>query len=145
MRESVKGLPLYKHLGYLILIFMIYKGSIGNLASAATVAASSFGMKIQDPRHLIEHIDPIRWQSLNGRGSLRAIAGEVPHYVEPFSPDIEEASPHGGTVGTGQTNDFEDRVPDNLHNDSRLGDVANLISGKVQRLGDFVDTDAVSS
>lgn len=32
-------------------------GSIANLASAATVAASSFDMKVEDPRQLLDVID----------------------------------------------------------------------------------------
>ncbi|KAJ3065980.1 hypothetical protein HK102_007766, partial [Quaeritorhiza haematococci] len=40
------------------------KGSIGNLASAATVAASSFEMKVRDPRDLIDSIDSSRFSTM---------------------------------------------------------------------------------
>lgn len=36
------------------------KGSIANLASAVTVAASSFDMQVTDPRPLLELVDQVR-------------------------------------------------------------------------------------
>ncbi|RHZ44333.1 hypothetical protein Glove_739g3 [Diversispora epigaea] len=38
------------------------KGAIGNLASTATVAASSIEMKIKDPKELIDLIDPEKYK-----------------------------------------------------------------------------------
>ncbi|KAF9383827.1 hypothetical protein CPC16_008742, partial [Podila verticillata] len=40
------------------------KGAIGNLASAATVAASSFDMKIRNPRDLLDSIDRVRYEEM---------------------------------------------------------------------------------
>lgn len=107
-------------------------GSIGNLASAATVAASSFAMRIKDPQDLIDSIDASRWASLKGRGSLGVLQGKEPHYVEPPDPETTsgasttENAPTSPQIEAPSTND-------------------TIITGKVQRLGDFVDTDAVRS
>src|SRR5690606_18045055 len=40
------------------------KGAIGNLSSAATVAASSFDMKIRNPRDLLDTIDRKRYEEM---------------------------------------------------------------------------------
>ncbi|CAK7234873.1 hypothetical protein SBRCBS47491_009096 [Sporothrix bragantina] len=70
------------------------QGSIGNLASAATVAASSFNMAVTNPQSLIDQIPPERWEALKGRGSLSAAPlRSEPDWVEPASstfsrPDI---------------------------------------------------------
>ncbi|CAM1507616.1 Fc.00g072570.m01.CDS01 [Cosmosporella sp. VM-42] len=121
-------------------------GSIGNLASAATVAASSFGMEIRDPRHLIESIDTIRWDKLRGRGSLQPINGDVPHYVEPFSPEIEKVTMPTSidSLATSGARDTGDTTAIISQHNAQNNDTAKLISGKVQRLGDFIDTDALA-
>lgn len=41
-----------------------YLGAVGHLASAATVAASSFNMKLIDPGELLAAIDSARWEKL---------------------------------------------------------------------------------
>ncbi|KAJ5097845.1 hypothetical protein N7532_004846 [Penicillium argentinense] len=46
------------------------RGSIGHLASAATVAASSFAMELTDPNELIEAIDVGKWNELRGMASV---------------------------------------------------------------------------
>lgn len=46
------------------------RGLIGNLASAATVAASSFEMKATDPTDLIKQIDMERWTKLRHYKSI---------------------------------------------------------------------------
>lgn len=104
-------------------------------------------MSIQDPRQLMEQIDPARWESLKGRGSLQATKGEEPHYLEPFCSEAPACVQSGLPVVTervlvnpagdlAQTNGLE--AISSISNDS-----TKLISGKVQRLGDFIDTDAV--
>ncbi|PTB36660.1 hypothetical protein M441DRAFT_449504 [Trichoderma asperellum CBS 433.97] len=106
------------------------QGSIGNLASAATVAASSFLMAVTNPQHFIDQIPAERWEMMTGRGSLKGISsGQEPNWVEPASPG-EAATNEGGT----ETNE-------SVKND---GNADTIIRGKVQRLGDFVDTDALA-
>ncbi|PNP47017.1 hypothetical protein THARTR1_10522 [Trichoderma harzianum] len=126
------------------------QGSIGNLASAATVAASSFQMTVTNPQHFIDLIPPERWELLNGRGSLKGrLSGKEPDWVEPASP--VEATPGSGL------SDNQLASPLTQHDDSKGSDVVaaetsdqpekggeKIINGKIQRLGDFVDTDALA-
>lgn len=75
------------------------KGSIGHLVSSATVAASSFEMKLTDPNDLLCGIDWARWMSLRGPFGLTARMSAASHltYVEPnnspaFSQERPESS-----------------------------------------------------
>jgi aconitase A len=106
-------------------------GSIGNLASAATVAASSFDMQAADPTSLIKNIDVERWAKLRRQKSIEDKTSPVT-YVEP-ARESEEA-----------------REEPEAESDSAIeakptttNSTADLV-GKVQRLGDMIDTDAVS-
>lgn len=113
-------------------------GSIGNLASAATVAASSFEMRIRNPRGLIDQIPHARWEGLKGRGSLQALEGAEPQYVEPFGAGMALPSTSPTTMAC------EEIVPSDDSPESHSGQAQKqMISGRVQRLGDFIDTDAV--
>ena len=118
------------------------EGSIGNLASAATVAASSFGMSIKDPQELIDRIDPVRWESLKGRGSLQAKKGVEPQYVEPPRGPNDEGNGGRSNKETADAGTApEPDGPQKVENGSKRD---RTISGRVQMLGDFIDTDAVS-
>ncbi|CAI4214289.1 unnamed protein product [Parascedosporium putredinis] len=119
-------------------------GSIGNLASAATVAASSFSMSITDPQPLIDMIDSGRWDAIKGRGSLKPWTSSEPLYVDP-----PECATEGLGTGDGKGVDAESVSLE--HPDQATGPTPGVpertgdcIKGKIQRLGDFVDTDAVS-
>ncbi|KAI1083697.1 hypothetical protein F5B20DRAFT_528141 [Whalleya microplaca] len=114
------------------------KGSIGNLGSAATVAASSFSMRITNPQSLIDHIDPVYWGSLKGRGSLRNSAGPEPDYVEPASPPPATKLPD---VPQNLSPNASSHSSEALHLGHERGPV---IRGKVYQLGDFIDTDALA-
>jgi len=94
------------------------KGSIAWLASAATVAASSFDMKIVDPRPLIAQVDREIWQRL----------------VAPKTglPTVVITQPQ----------------PDHsIHTTQRAGGNGKLqhvlIKGKAQKFDDNIDTDAI--
>ncbi|KAI0006237.1 hypothetical protein F4779DRAFT_597114 [Xylariaceae sp. FL0662B] len=117
-------------------------GAIGNLASAATVAASSFSMKITNPQRLVDQIDPERWESLKGKGSLRTIAGPEPDYVEPASP------PPSPPPATKPPSIDKYPSPNVQSHSSKVRDLepkrGRMIRGKVFRLGDFIDTDALA-
>ncbi|KAH8551601.1 3-isopropylmalate dehydratase [Umbelopsis sp. PMI_123] len=96
------------------------KGSIGNLASAATVAASSFSMTLQDPTDLLSDIDESYFNSIRlywteGRKSIV--------YREP-KQDFSQTS---------TTLAYEEEV-------SLL---PNSIISKAQVFGDNIDTDAI--
>ncbi|CAI7604531.1 unnamed protein product [Penicillium discolor] len=110
------------------------KGSIGHLASAATVAASSFEMKLVDPSDLLAAIDLSQW------GNLRTTHIQLDEaypksdvtYVELCNCDDY------GRAAAQRQNQTEKRQ---LGTDG--GRNTKVLQGKVQRLGDFVDTDAV--
>jgi hypothetical protein len=64
----------------------VYPGSIGNLASAVTVAASSFKMVVTDPQSLLDLINPDPLDKLLGRDP-RTSQRRDPVYVEPSETD----------------------------------------------------------
>ncbi|KAI1481837.1 aconitase family protein [Daldinia eschscholtzii] len=113
------------------------KDSIGNLASAATVAASSFEMIITNPQALLDAIDPARFNAIKGRGSLRAISTTSLDYVEPASVD-HSPKPQSSDIALNnhsKTNKYTETVK-KTHE--------NKIKGRIQKLGDFIDTDALA-
>ncbi|HEX9067389.1 MAG TPA: aconitase family protein, partial [Ktedonobacterales bacterium] len=94
------------------------EGSLAWLASAATVAASSFGMRVTDPRALLDRVDRDRLDAILLR-KRHTVAPEVTYH----EPEIEAqasrvAGKHGATAG-------------------------GTVRGTVQRFGDSVDTDAI--
>lgn len=110
-------------------------GSIGHLASVATVAASSFEMKLVDPSDLIASIDLSQWERLrttrihlNTTNSKSDLA-----YVEPCGS-------RGYPSATTQTQ----KHIENMRLDKDGERQVKSLQGKVQKLGDFIDTDAVS-
>ncbi|KAL2011398.1 hypothetical protein VTN00DRAFT_4116 [Thermoascus crustaceus] len=110
------------------------KGSIGHLASAATVAASSFEMKIIDPQKLLDSIDLDRWQRLKGTKPLTAPSNGSPVYVEP-SGSSDSPSDSQNPISSNTTIVEKDDI-------GSAG--RDMLKGKVQRLGDFIDTDALA-
>ncbi|PWY63672.1 aconitase iron-sulfur domain-containing protein [Aspergillus eucalypticola CBS 122712] len=112
------------------------KGSIGNLASAATVAASSFEMKLRDPHGFLATIDLERWHTLRGISvSATDTTQDQISYMEPSSSATAE------TKNAGPTDLESSEVDTSETADSSSSDV---MTGKVQRLGDFIDTDALA-
>ncbi|RFU76559.1 aconitase family [Trichoderma arundinaceum] len=127
------------------------QGSIGNLASAATVAASSFLMTVTNPQRFIDQIPPQRWEMMNGRGSLKGtLSGQEPYWVEPASPvertpSEDESENNESTLAIAQQS--EPSKPDEIvaQNAEKNGESkSKIIHGRIQRLGDFVDTDALA-
>jgi 3-isopropylmalate dehydratase small subunit len=110
------------------------RGSIGNLASSATVAASSFAMKATDPTPFIEKIDMERWNQLRKSMPTEDATTSELKYVEPAGES--EDSTESEEV---QESEVEEPTP--AKPKSGTGD---KITGKVQRLGEFVDTDALA-
>ncbi|CAG8561941.1 11642_t:CDS:2 [Ambispora gerdemannii] len=100
-------------------------GAIGNLASAATVAASSFEMQICDPKGLLDLIDRARYEEYLEqwlqKGEPIIISEPSPVLVDPNSEQSKDS------LATSQT---ESSLP-------------SSITGKVQRFEDNVDTDAI--
>lgn len=108
------------------------KGSIGNLATAACVAASSFDMQVTDPTPFIEKIDKKEFDTLRRWYLGEEVEAQSKNFeiVEP-SPEILDGSA-GQAIAEEAANvaSFESTLP-------------SKFSGKVQRFGDNIDTDAV--
>ena len=100
------------------------KGSIGNITSAVVVAASSFTMKVTDPKELLQQIDRNKIEKLvHGWRSDLMIPPEIdePHPEldsEVDSSIVEETTSLNGPPAVPQT----------------------IITSKVQRFGENVDT-----
>lgn len=113
-------------------------GSIGHLASAATVAASSFDMRVTDPHELLAAIDLKTCKEINGvEPSQENFEHDGLKYVEPCGP----LHPSPLTL---QRNVKSGGIALPPSHQRRAEHVAtDIVAGKVQRLGDFIDTDAV--
>ncbi|KAJ2620222.1 hypothetical protein GGI26_005179 [Coemansia sp. RSA 1358] len=112
-------------------------GSIANLASAATVAASSFGMKVANPRALLDLIDHSRYKKML---DIWMDKGEEIVVSEP-NPALEQT--RGATIASRNT-DGGAPAPSSAEGPSEQpADKSSLITGKVQRFGDNIDTDAI--
>jgi aconitate hydratase/homoaconitate hydratase len=94
------------------------KGSIAWLASAATVAASSFNMQITDPRPLLARVDQKKWQRLVAPKSGLPVAV----ITQPQPGHSAEAAPHVGGNGKSQP---------------------VIIKGQAQTFDNNIDTDAI--
>ncbi|KAF0325292.1 hypothetical protein GQ607_007619 [Colletotrichum asianum] len=110
-------------------------GAIGSLASAATVAASSFNMVVTSPQELIDLVPDERWNSIKGKGSLPEGPLAQPLWVEPPGQDAET---HEGVEDEQESKLADAGAGDNGATGS------GTIKSKVFRLGDFVDTDALA-
>eukprot|EP00475_Leptophrys_vorax_P023771 TRINITY_DN3267_c0_g1_i4.p1 TRINITY_DN3267_c0_g1~~TRINITY_DN3267_c0_g1_i4.p1 ORF type:complete len:1474 (-),score=457.33 TRINITY_DN3267_c0_g1_i4:80-4501(-) len=99
------------------------KGSFGNLASAATVAISSFNMVISDPRDILNQLD---YAEFNSYLEMPALPAEVPIH-DPL-PEMDAAP---AIVPSGEGEERKSAVE------------FSVIEGKVQAFGDSVDTDAI--
>ncbi|KAF2729374.1 aconitase family protein [Polyplosphaeria fusca] len=108
------------------------RGSIGNLSSSATVAASSFDMKVTDPTPLLEKVDLNRLQQLRKSKPSTVSPSTPPKYVEPSG----ESVPNEDSATLESTGEEE--------NSGSGNSAGSQITGKVQRLGDFIDTDALA-
>lgn len=92
-------------------------------------------MKLKDPHEFLESIDLDRWHTLRGI-SVSAIDSTQDRisYVEPSGSATAETNNGGPTDVKSSEVDTSETA------DSSSSDV---MTGKVQRLGDFIDTDAV--
>jgi aconitate hydratase/homoaconitate hydratase len=94
------------------------EGSLAWLASAATVAASAFSMRVSDPRPLLDRIDRDRLDTI-----LQRQRNAPPVEITITEPEIALAGPRAGT--------------------ERQGSAGGVLHAQVQRFGDSVDTDAI--
>lgn len=105
------------------------QGAIGSITSAITVAASSFEMTITDPTVLLNEIDEDRLQDI--LGTEWTLVDSSLQYVEP--PAIELPA---GLTKTAVASQSSVTSAEQMKHRS--------ITGKVQTLGDFIDTDALA-
>jgi 3-isopropylmalate dehydratase small subunit len=94
------------------------EGSLAWLASAATVAASAFGMAVTDPRPLLTRVDRDRLAKILGRKAAHRL------------PEISVTQP---TM----------RVKQAVAGEKAAQATSRVVRGEVQRFGDSVDTDAI--
>ncbi|KAG0079391.1 hypothetical protein BGZ90_002775 [Linnemannia elongata] len=90
------------------------KGAIGNLASAATVAASSFDMKIRNPRDLLDSIDRVRYEEMLEQWIEK---GKPVVYSEPVPILYDEASADGSSLPAPPPS-FSATIKDNIDTDA---------------------------
>lgn len=111
------------------MMLIVSIGSFGNLSSAAVVAASSFSMSLVDPSPFLEKVDRSLYKSLTRKNTISKQADAVV-YVEPSVPK-QQPSQQPLKAGAG----VDQQTP---------GNHTWIISSRIQTLGDFIDTDAVS-
>lgn len=122
---------------------LTYQGAIGSITSAVTVAASSFDMSITDPKPLLDAIDLSKLQEILGHKSLLSPGLK---YVEPGMGQTSTSKPEsmlGEPQMTSQPAE-EDILLKSQVTDSEDSMPMMMIKGRVQRLGDFIDTDALA-
>uniref|UniRef100_K3WIL7 Aconitase/3-isopropylmalate dehydratase large subunit alpha/beta/alpha domain-containing protein n=1 Tax=Globisporangium ultimum (strain ATCC 200006 / CBS 805.95 / DAOM BR144) TaxID=431595 RepID=K3WIL7_GLOUD len=97
------------------------RGSIANLASAITVAASSFSMTVTDPTPFLKLIDEEKFHKLVPRGAAATfeVSEPVPEIATPNAGDSEDGANEG------------------------LATFKSQIKGRAQVFGDNIDTDAI--
>ena len=107
-----------------------------------TVAASSFAMTVTDPKPLLDEVDLKQLEELLGR-----ISGTTTniHYVEPGSKGSRDAPSVDSSPGN-LTPPSETIARDAPEEDMlfTLPSSNQAMIGKVQTLGDFIDTDALA-
>ena len=105
------------------------KDSIANLASAATVAASSFEMKIVDPRSLLDAIDPKEFYMLQEL-NLDSFSTVTVSEPAPFIFNATDRFVTQATTAEQVNGIFSKTLP-------------SSITGKVQCFEDNIDTDGM--
>ncbi|KAF2094096.1 3-isopropylmalate dehydratase [Rhizodiscina lignyota] len=107
-------------------------GSIANIASAATVAASSFTMTLQNPQPLLDKIDFAEYDTMREH-TLSASSLPQPTYSEPVPATREDVETEAETVSAAPSTSSE-----------QAASLPDLITGRVQRFGDNIDTDSIA-
>ena len=126
-------------------------GAIGHISSAATVAVSSFDMKITDPQRLLDKISHTRllemldYRSPSILASPKRQSRKPVFYVEPSSARAEVIDNNAAQSLRMQLNTGLDRVEQGGKSSDAFTLAKTILQGKIQSLGDFIDTDAVRS
>jgi homoaconitate hydratase len=103
-------------------------GSIANIASAATVAASSFSMTLQNPQPILDRIDLAEYDRMRAYWPSSPVS--PPICTEPSPPSGPQPPPSLASSSREKQKDPVNALPP-------------LISGTIQRFKDNVDTDSI--
>lgn len=97
-------------------------------------------MKLKDPHELLAAIDLDRWDFLRGASKNSGVgsAGNELKYVEPYGSVTVDAK-----TTQEQQQQTESLTAAHPVNTTSLAVGHEILSGKINRLGDYVDTDAV--
>ncbi|RHZ89057.1 hypothetical protein Glove_19g326 [Diversispora epigaea] len=110
------------------------KGVIGNLASTATVAVSSFEMKIKDPRELLDLIDPEKYKEFLEQWVDQADPNNpssLGSYLPPPPPSFT------GSI-TGKVQVFEDNIPlTKINHGSKVYGIDKFTFQKFQKSNEY--------
>jgi len=99
-------------------------GSIANIASAATVAVSSFGMELKDPQPILERLDLEEYDNMRAYWKDEKV----------IEPTYIEATP----LPPSKSQEDEESV-----SETTINLLPDIITGRVQRFGDNTDTDSI--
>lgn len=105
-------------------------GSIANIASAATVAISSFSMSLQSPEEILRKIDMAEFDNMRSYKSQEL--RREPEYQDP-KPNLSTLNSTSTNVAGHSASNGEAKQPS----------LPERIQGRVQRFGDNVDTDSI--
>lgn len=114
-------------------------GSFGHITSAATVAASSFSMTLTDPQKFLAKVDSNHFHSLLGKTSNIQEQTLAPAAVKSVKTPIRYVEPHLTPLNALQDAD----VPVKIRTTEARP--RTVLRSRIYALGDFVDTDAVST
>lgn len=130
--------------------YSLIAGSIGHICSAATVAASSFSMTLSDPEDLLRDVDEARYneclrqcKAWRNRDNVALQTPQKTHddsqdgEVEYVEPELTAETDQPGKAQLGEKDTTAGTT-------SGQPDGTNAIRGRIFKMGDFVDTDAVS-
>jgi len=97
-------------------------------------------MKVTDPRPFLDGIDQVRLQTI--LGYRQKMASDKPTYVEPSGTPASKGPSSASTQTSTGIPSPQPPEETSVTSDSTFS--SDNLRGKVQRLGDFIDTDAVS-
>jgi len=107
-----------------------------------SVAASSFDMKITDPKPLLDELDLNRLNHLLRPNSKKSVK-RGPTYEEPSS-SVSTSNDTASVSKPQETSSNSTVAAPPTEDASQPLESTDIIRGRVQKLGDFIDTDAVS-
>jgi hypothetical protein len=100
-------------------------------------------MKVTNPKSFLDEIDVERLNEILGHRTKQTPC-KSPTYVEPAGDNISKTS-DDASPSTSEANPTPTPTPSQTNGTSEQTSISSdILCGKVQVLGDFIDTDAVS-